>query len=243
MKPNDRFALEDQLKKYLAEARVTVSEGQIAALLDHLRMVLETNRQHNLTAIRDPSDALRLHTIDSLMALDSLPRAANRLADIGSGQGYPAIPLAIINPSMRVTMIESTARKAQFLRDVICELGISDRVTVLNSRAECVPEDTFSSHDIVTARAVASLASLVELASPLLQLSGVLVAMKGSPEAGELIAADLAARQCGMGLGQHHEYVLSGGFERRMISQYRKVGPPLVQLPRRVGRAQKRPLK
>lgn len=243
VKPKDRLALEAQLRTYLAEAAVPVTGGQITALLDHLRMVLEVNLNHNLTAIRNPQEALRLHAIDSIMALDSLPAMSRRLVDIGSGQGYPAIPFAILKPSMQVTMIESVGRKAQFLEAAIHNLGIADRVNVLNCRAECVPEETLSAYDVVTARAVASLASLVELASPLLRFSGVLVAMKGSPEVSELQAANLAAVRCGMSPGLHHEYRLTGGEERRMISRYEKVGPPLVQLPRRVGLAQKRPLK
>ncbi len=243
MKHMDPPDLDTMLAEHLLQAGVLVSHGQKDALLRHLHLVLETNKETNLTAIRNPEDALRLHTIDSIQALDSIPALTTALADIGSGQGYPAIPFGILRPKMKVTMIESNERKARFLQATVRSLGIGCRVEVLNCRAECVPPAILGTYDVVTARAVASLAALVELASPFLKQGGILVAMKGSPEAKELGAANNAAVHCGMSPGLHRSYILANGSEERTISIYRKVERPSITLPRRVGLAQKRPLK
>lgn len=231
------------LQSYLDECNLQVTEEQGEQLTNHLRLVLQANQDQNLTAIREANEALRLHTVDSLLALVAIPEDAVRLVDIGSGQGYPAIPLAILRPTMRVAMIEANSRKARFLQFIVSEMGLGERIEVVNDRAESVAEDHGELYCVATARAVASLAALVELAAPLLRQSGILVAMKGLPEATEYRMADRAAMLCGMSPGKHDGYLLPGGGESRTISVFKKVGSPAVTLPRRVGRAQKRPLK
>ena len=243
VKHMDSRGLREALQDHLVATGVVVDTRQVDLLLQHLNLVLRVNEETNLTAIRGPEEALRLHTLDSIEALEFVPPLTATLADIGSGQGYPAIPFAVLRSEMRVTMVEANAKKAQFLRLAVTRLGIDGRADVLNCRAESVPPAHLNAYDVVTARAVASLASLVELASPLLRDGGVLLAMKGSPEPTELVAGDQAAVRCGMSPGVPRTYKLRNGGEARSVLMYQKVGAPAVQLPRRVGLAQKRPLR
>jgi 16S rRNA (guanine527-N7)-methyltransferase len=155
----------------------------VAALADHLRMLLAWNAAVNLTAIRDPRAAVAAHVLDALSALPVLrARGVRALVDLGSGGGYPGLPLAIALAADRALLVESIGKKARFLATTVAGLGLADRVGVAAERAESLAADARHRErwPAVTARAVASLGDLVELAFPLLVPGGILVAWKGS---------------------------------------------------------------
>jgi 16S rRNA (guanine527-N7)-methyltransferase len=155
----------------------------VAALADHLRLLLAWNGAVNLTAIRDPRAAVAAHVLDALSAVPLLRRRGVRaLLDLGSGGGYPGLPLAIALPAERALLVESIGKKARFLETAVAGLGLADHVDVAAERAETLAADARNRErwPAVTARAVASLGDLVELAFPLLAPGGVLVAWKGS---------------------------------------------------------------
>jgi 16S rRNA (guanine527-N7)-methyltransferase len=159
----------------------------VAALADHLRMLLAWNAAVNLTAIRDPRAAVAAHVLDALSALPVLrARGVRALVDLGSGGGYPGLPLAIALPAERALLVESIGKKARFLETAVAGLGLADRVEVAAERAETLAADPRhrGRWPAVTARAVAALPELVELAFPLLAPSGLLIAWKRS-EIGE----------------------------------------------------------
>ena len=154
----------------------------VTALADHLRMLLAWNASVNLTAIRDPRTAVTAHVLDALSALPWLRAHGIRaLLDLGSGGGYPGLPLAIGLPAERTLLVDSVGKKARFLATAVTGLGLTDRVAVSAERAETLAADPRQRGrwPAVTARAVASLGDLVELAFPLLAPGGVLVAWKG----------------------------------------------------------------
>lgn len=149
----------------------------------------------NLTAITEPAAAARLHVADSLAGVVSIrtgPHAT--LLDLGSGGGFPGLPLAAALPATRVTLVESVGKKAQFLAAAVAVAGLGGRVAVLRTRAEALAPGRW---DVVTARAVGDLADLVELAMPLLALGGRLVAWKRGDLEVELAAAARVARLLG----------------------------------------------
>jgi 16S rRNA (guanine527-N7)-methyltransferase len=167
----------------------------VAALSDHLRLLLAWTAAVNLTAIRDPRAAVFGHVLDALAALPLLRREGVRaLLDLGSGGGYPGLPLAITLPAERALLVESIGKKARFLETAVTGLGLADRVAVAAERAETLAADPRhrGRWPVVTARAVAALPELVELAFPLLVAGGLLVAWKGS-EIAEERARSLAA--------------------------------------------------
>lgn len=224
-----------------ADLGVVVCDAKASQMLAHLDAVLDSNTRLNLTAITNRNDAIRLHIIDSLMLSISLAALAGRIVDIGSGAGFPAMPIAIVT-GRPVDMIESVKKKAAFLRDCVEGLGGLWGSEVLAVRAEEATLTSDGQYQHVTARALSSLPALVELASPLLALGGTLWAMKGAPTLRELESGSRAATLVGMRETGRREYTLPINEERRMIVSYEKISESGIALPRRVGLAQKRPL-
>jgi 16S rRNA (guanine527-N7)-methyltransferase len=223
------------------ELGVAVTELQATRLLDHLGAVLESNKRLNLTAIVDRERAIRLHIVDSLAVVSSVASSEGTIADIGSGAGFPGISVAIVT-HRPVDLIESVKKKAAFLDECVVSLGGLFGSRVLAMRAEEAALVRENRYEHVTARALTSLPSLVELASPLLVIGGMLWAMKGAPTTEELEAGVRAAGLVGMREVERRVYTLPSSDERRLIVGYAKISEPTLVLPRRVGLAQKRPL-
>jgi len=221
----------------LAEAGLDVSLSECALLALHAQLVLEANAAMNLTRIVAPDDVMRLHIADSLRFLCETGPLTGHVIDIGSGAGYPGIPLAILGYD--VELCESVKKKARFLSDCVKTLGLETGVTAL--RAEELALQAPGSADCVVARAVSALASLVELASPLLKMGGRLIALKGDPERDEIDRGARVAALCGMRQTSKRPYTLPGG-EVRTVVEYTRVAKPRQPLPRRVGLAQRQPM-
>ena len=173
------------------------------AIIDgHVRLLLAWTSAINLTAIREPATVAVQHVVDSLTAVDLLEALEpTTLLDLGSGGGFPGLPLAAMLPETPVTLLEPIAKKARFLTTVVAATGLTDRVTVRTARAEALVGDAAASGgwSVVTARAVASSAELVELAFPLLMPGGSLIAWKRGDLDGELAAARQAIEALGGG--------------------------------------------
>jgi 16S rRNA (guanine527-N7)-methyltransferase len=157
-------------------------------LLAYLALLLRWNAAYNLTAIRDPREMVAKHLLDSLAmhgATAPLAAAGGSLADLGTGAGFPGIPLAIAQPGLRVALVESSGKKARFLREAIRTLGLGN-ATAVESRIEA--HDAPAAFDAITARALATLPLILELGGHLLKPGGVLLAMKGVVPADEIAA-------------------------------------------------------
>jgi 16S rRNA (guanine527-N7)-methyltransferase len=195
-------AFERVLDDGLREPRLVVPGSARRGLTDHVRLLLAWNRSINLTAVRDPAEVARLHVLDSLTALPLLRAAgARRLLDLGSGGGFPGLPLALALPAEKTLLVESIAKKARFLAAAVEVAAAADFVAVATSRAEALARDASQRGrwEAVTARAVGALPDLVELALPLLGVGGTLVAWKRGDIGRELAAAERAARELGGG--------------------------------------------
>ena len=178
-------------------------DSRARAVIDgHVRLLSAWTSSINLTAIREPAAMARQHVIDSLTALPVVgQQPVRRLVDLGSGGGFPGLPLAAARPDIEVTLLEPVAKKARFLATAAEAAGIADRVSVQVLRAETVAADPARRRtwDVVTARAVGPLAELVELAFPLLVPGGRLIAWKRGDLDEELLAAERAIRALGGG--------------------------------------------
>lgn len=231
----------DLLCELLSRHQVVLSDQQAALLIRHLQLVLEANEKLNLTAIRDFAEGLVLHIEDSLVALREIDASpVGPLGDLGSGAGFPGIPLAIVS-ERKTVLVDSSQKKARVVGDIIRELGLEDCVSVCNQRIEDFARSRPGSFSILTARALSSLPSLLELASPLLSDGGRFVALKAAPAEDEVERGDKVAALVGMSLSSSRKVNLSNG-DTRTILCYTKVDEPSVELPRRTGVAQKRPL-
>lgn len=191
-----------------------------AALEDHARLLLAWTEQVNLTAIRDPDRVAREHVLDSLSAAPILRAGgARQLADLGSGGGYPGIPLAICLPETEVVLIESIAKKASFLGVAVAALGLGNRVAVVNGRAEALGSDG-AAHlpfEAVCVRAVADLGVLARLAAPLLGTGGWLVAWKRGNVAAEIAASAGALAAHGFAPPEIHPVEVEGLEGHRLV--------------------------
>jgi 16S rRNA (guanine527-N7)-methyltransferase len=210
---------------------------QLETVLDLL-----AKERASVSSVTDPQRAWQVHVADSLTGLE-VPELANAawIADIGSGAGFPGLPLAVALPNSQVDLIESVGRKCEFIQGAVEAAGISN-ATVINCRSEEIAGgERRDSYDAVTSRAVGRLSTLAELASPLLKENGVLVAWKGKRDPDEEQQLERAAEQ----LAVHPEQILDvgdrAGSKHRHLHVLRKLGPTPPGLPRRQGMAKKRP--
>jgi len=172
----------DAFRRACAEASIEFEPGDLERLHHFLQLLYETNARFNLTAIRDPQGAWMGHVFDSLTLVPCIVSAdAKTVADVGSGGGAPGLPLAIVLPNVQFTLIESTGKKARFLEKVCDELDLNNCV-VVTDRAETLGRDRAhhrDQYDVVTARAVGPLWTLIELTAPLAKPHGHVLAIKG----------------------------------------------------------------
>lgn len=197
----------------------------------------------SLSSVTNPDEARRVHLADSLSGLvvDEVT-SAERCADIGSGAGFPGIPLAMARPEADFLLIDSVRKKVRFIQSVIDELGITN-ARALNARSEdWAKGEGAEAHDLVTARAVAPLEALAELASPLLIEGGSLVAWKGERELEEESKLAALETKLAMKLDRIVPVRPYQSSRERNLYVVKKTGPTPAGLPRRAGMVRKRPL-
>ena len=153
---------EDAIQRALAEFQITASERQVLQIQQYIKTLLAWNEKVNLTAIRDPQDILYRHFCESMFATASVPLEDGRLADVGSGGGFPGLPIKILCPNLRVFLVESNLKKATFLAEVIRELELTD-AQVLVRRYEELHEE-IAPLDYVCSRALGEFPSFLEWA-------------------------------------------------------------------------------
>ncbi|MDR1775309.1 MAG: 16S rRNA (guanine(527)-N(7))-methyltransferase RsmG [Actinomycetes bacterium] len=230
------------LAEELQRSNIMLSDEQCAILQRHLNFVVETNTKIKLTAITRLDEGARKHVADSLLCLPEVDGApAGPLLDLGSGGGYPGIPLAVAT-GRRVDLLDAVKKKMQIIQEFIdSEAALKESVRTLPYRAESWAEESPESYAAVVARAVAPLPSLVELAAPLMMDHGTFIGLKGKPSEDEIERGHRVADEVGLEYVSLREYTLSEGEERCVVC-YRKVREPKRRLPRRTGLAQHRPL-
>ena len=220
-----------------------LTREQHELLLKHLSLVIEENKVTNLTRIDSLESGRLLHIEDSLAAVpECLDAPQGPVADLGTGGGFPGIPLAVAT-GRSVDLVDSVGKKTKALDRIIEKLGLSATVRTYNGRIEELALDRPEHYALVTARALTALPSLIELASPLLMPGGRLVALKSADIGDERSWARAIEEKVGMREVSLRTFTLSDGVTERSIIVYEKAGTPSVKLPRRPGMAQKRPYK
>lgn len=213
-------------------------------LLDlHLELVLKENEISNLTRIVDREQGNLLHIEDSLLGLPEFMDAPQgRYGDLGTGGGFPGLPLAIMS-GRETVLIDSIAKKTHALDRIIAALGLGLQVSTYTGRAEELAQQQPASFSVLTARALSSLPSLLELAVPLLHQGGQFISYKAILDSEEIEQCELLEEKLGMKMVSKREALLSDGETHRTILVFEKIAEPTVKLPRRSGMAQKRPYK
>ena len=226
----------------MADVFDSVDEGQWELMVRHLELVLDANTRLNLTRIDGVEDGMLLHVEDSLAGLPEVQAAPEGLlGDMGSGAGFPGIPLAIAT-GRRCVLIESVAKKAAALEGFVAELGLAEQVEVFAGRLEELCETRRASFAVLTARALSQTGALMELAAPLLVMGGRLVCYKARPSEEEITHALGLQEKLGLRFLSRRDFTLSDGETGRCIIVFEKVAKPQLKLPRRTGMAQKKPL-
>lgn len=232
----------------LAELSVPLDARAEVRFARYLDLLVERNARAGLTTVTDPTEVARRHFGESLALLSVLRRAGYlpegaRVIDLGSGAGFPGLPIALVDPSLRVTLLEANARRAEFLRTVATALELPN-VEVVHARAEDAARDPTlrAQFDVALARAVAALAVLVELALPFVRASGVLATPKGARATEELSEAAPAIAALGGQAEPPLALPLPEGVPPQLVLVVRRIGELDARYPRRAGMPTKRPL-
>jgi len=238
----------DAMEKLIREARtlfnIHLIGRQVLALGAYEKELMSWNEKFNLTAIRDVEGIRTKHFLDSfscVLAWKANPPA--RLIDVGTGAGFPGLPLKILYPSMQVTLVESVGKKAAFCQHIVDVLRL-DNVNILNARAETAGQDPRhrEQYDWAVARAVAGLNTLGEYLLPLLKIGGTMLAQKGESGPAEAHTAEKALKLLGGKLEQVIPLNLPGVVEDRYLVLVDKVHATPSNYPRKAGMPAKQPL-
>ena len=240
----------ERIRQYLDGAGLTLSDRQLAQLEQYYQMVIEQNQVMNLTSITERNEFIEKHLMDSLspLAADEALRSllltpGTRMIDVGTGAGFPGIPLKIACPSLSVTLLDSLRKRVGFLDQVIASLELTD-ITAVHMRAEEAGRDPLlrEQYDLAVSRAVASLSILTEYDLPFVRIGGLFLAYKALSAEEELSQAETAIRKLGGKADSPITLTLPDTDLNRSLLVIRKVRPTPKGYPRKPRTAKKNPL-
>ncbi|GAB6168750.1 16S rRNA (guanine(527)-N(7))-methyltransferase RsmG [Clostridium carnis] len=233
------------MKEAALDAGQDISENQYNQFIKYMRLVQEWNEKINLTAITEDEEVVKKHFIDCIKAFKSEAiRNAKTIIDVGTGAGFPGLPIAIMNPNVKVTLLDSLNKRINFLNTVVRELGLKN-VTTIHSRAEdgARNKELREKFDVATSRAVANMAVLSEFCMPYVKVGGYFVALKGPAVDEELKGANNAIKT----LGGEFKGVISIEIEdtdlRHNVVEVKKIKACSKVYPRKAGTVNKNPIK
>lgn len=223
-----------------------LDDSQLNKLFLISNSLIENNKKFNLTALTDPSDIVSKHLADSIelgkyiLGQDYQNKC---LLDIGSGGGFPALPVSIFLPDLHVTAMDSTAKKMNYIEETAKNAKI-DNISTIIGRAEEIGQNSIyrETFDIVTARAVSRLNVLLELSSPFVKVGGSIIAMKGAIANEELTEAKNAIKKLSLSFVKSVEYTLPGLDDKRYLLIFKKIAPISKEYPRMYSKITKHPL-
>lgn len=222
-------------------AALGLTAESVPALVRYAGLLAERNKVMNLTAIKDPADIARLHFLDSaaLLALEDF--RGKCVVDVGTGAGFPGLPLRILEPSIRLTLLDAQRKRVDFLQEVCRELGLEGAECV-HGRAEEFAAEYRERFDLAVSRAVAALPVLAELCLPLVKVGGKFLAMKSVDTSRELDAAGRAVQILGGRLEKPLDYDIPGTNIRHRLVIITKIAETQKKYPRTFAKIKKNPL-
>ena len=232
--------MEEIIDTGLAELGLTHTTEIVDRFCRYGELLLEVNRTTNLTAIREADEVARLHFLDSAAIAPLADFSMACVADVGCGAGFPGLPLKLLYPNMRLTLLDSVGKKIDFCTQVVKELSL-EGVDCRWGRVEEMPA-LRESFDIVTGRAVADLTMLAELCLPLARVGGIMLAMKGPRCEEEVAAAEFAIKALGGRVRDIVKYTIPGTDITHAVVRIDKIKPTPSQYPRRYAQMKKKPL-
>jgi 16S rRNA (guanine527-N7)-methyltransferase len=218
----DRF--EDILAEASEKINLPLGDGEKELFTQYCKELLFWNKSISLVSVKSALDIPVKHFIDSLTVLTFIEKTSSRLLDLGSGAGFPGIPLKIVLKTLKLTLVESSRKKASFLKNVARKLDLDD-VTIINERVESILGEKahYQSYDIVISRATFKLPELIERATPFLSTGGTLIAMKGKNTDIEIRESTGLAMKKGLALPECHDIELPITGHKRKILLFKKL--------------------
>ena len=216
------------------------TEG-IPSLMRYAELLVEKNKVMNLTAITEPHDIATLHFLDSVAMLTLADLKGKKMADVGTGAGFPGMPLRIVEPSLRLTLLDSLNKRIDFLKEVCEDLGLND-VECIHGRAEEFAASHREDYDVVTSRAVANLQMLSELCLPLVKVGGYFLSMKAVDSEQEVNDAKNAIKTLGGQIEKVVDYAIPGTAVQHRLIFIKKIKETPKKYPRAFAKIKKNPL-
>ena len=217
---------------------VTLSDGQIDTLCRFGEALIEKNAVMNLTAITEPSAVAQLHFLDCIALLNAADFHGKRVIDVGCGAGFPGVPLKIAEPSIRLTLLDSLAKRMNWLSETLPALGVD--AEIITARAEEFAAQRREQYDLATSRAVARLNVLAELCLPYVRVGGKFLAMKGALAQEEVEEARRGIEKLGGHVLRIFEYPVADAVHTAVVIEKLRPTPP--QYPRAFAKIKKSPL-
>lgn len=231
--------MEALLRKGLAE--LGLDDGGTPSLLRYGELLLEKNKVMNLTAITEPQDVAALHFLDSAALLALAGFRGKSVVDVGTGAGFPGMPMKILEPSIHMTLLDSLGKRITFLQEVCEDLGLTD-VQCVHARAEEFAAEHRQGFDFAVSRAMANLSVLCELCLPLVKVGGTFLSMKSVESDGELEQAEKAIRLLGGQVERTADYRIPGTEVTHRVIFIKKVAETPKKYPRPFAKIKKNPL-
>lgn len=231
--------MERLLRSGLAE--LGLSDEGVPSLLRYSELLIEKNKVMNLTAITEPADVATLHFLDCAALLSLTDLKGKAVADVGTGAGFPGMVLRILEPSIRLTLLDSLNKRVDFLKEVCGDLGL-DGVDCVHGRAEEFAAQHREQYDVVTSRAVANLQLLSELCLPLVKVGGTFLSMKAVDSEQELNDAKPAIKTLGGAVERVEDYTIPGTEVRHRLIVIKKIKETPKKYPRTFAKIKKNPL-
>lgn len=227
----------------IAQLNIDISNEQLDLFERYYELLISWNEKINLTAITDKQDVYIKHFADSISVLKYIDLAKKSIIDIGTGGGFPGIPIKIMCPDSKILLLDSLAKRVGFLNEVISSLGLND-ISAIHGRAEDIAfeDDHREKYDIAVSRAVANLSTLSEYCLPFVNINGVFISYKSGNIDDELSGADKAINVLGGKTGSVEKFILPGTDYDRSLVFINKVKKTEKKYPRKAGTPQKKPL-
>ena len=222
---------------------IDLTEKQVIDFYEYMNLLLEWNEKINLTAITEMDDVILKHFIDSITILKNL-KENDSIIDVGTGAGFPGIPVAIMNSNINITLLDSLNKRIMFLDEVCKKLELKN-IKTIHGRAEDFGQDnkTREKYDIAVSRAVANLATLSEYLLPFVKVGGICICMKGPDAEKEIEDAKFAIKELGGKIEKIDNFILPDSDIERNIIIIRKIKGTPKKYPRKAGTPSKTPLK
>jgi 16S rRNA (guanine527-N7)-methyltransferase len=227
----------------LRELNLELSEYQKQQFIDYYEMLIEKNKVMNLTAITELSEVIKKHFLDSLSLIKVIELKNQKLLDLGTGAGFPGIPLKIVYPDLEIVLLDSLNKRLNFLQEVIDKLQLN-KISTLHGRAEDYGKNSNyrEKFDLCVSRAVAKLSTLSELCVPYVNKDGFFISYKSGKVEEELISSERAFKLLGARLETVSSFLLPGTEIERTLVVIKKVEKTPKNYPRSAGKPTKEPL-